>query len=329
MKLMSPSTTPSLSPSLLAWLRCFDAAARCGSFTKAAAELHVSQGAVSQQVKRLEDRLGHVLLLRTPAGLALTPQGEQLYAATRESFRNLASIVHRLQLAHVGEPVNISCSPSLAMLWLTLRLGSLYRANPDMAFRVVGESDRVDPTRMSREGIAAAVRLGAAGSEDAKAVDLLDEWLVPVAAPSFMQAHPELRKASKLKGSQLLHAADPGEGGEPTEEWAQWLGAVGVDLAPSALRQGTQFNLSLLAVQAALGGQGIAMGRLALVLHYLTSGRLVLAFRQRVLSNATYRFIGSPSHPATPTVLAWLLDEAARFRQQRDAYFESAGISAA
>ncbi|WP_395347010.1 LysR substrate-binding domain-containing protein [Variovorax sp. UC122_21] len=202
-----------------------------------------------------------------------------------------------------GEPVNISCSPSLAMLWLTLRLGSLYRANPDMAFRVVGESDRVDPSRMSREGIAAAVRLGAAGSEDAKAVDLLDEWLVPVAAPSFMQAHPELRKASKLKGSQLLHAADPGEGGEPTEEWAQWLGAVGMDLAPSALRQGTQFNLSLLAVQAALGGQGIAMGRLALVLHYLTSGRLVLAFPSGCFP--TRRTASSAALPIPPRRPCW------------------------
>ena len=319
----------SLSPSVLAWLRCFDAAARCGSFTKAAQELHVSQGAVSQQVKKLEDRLSHALLLRTPAGLTLTPEGEQLFTATRESFRSLEAAVQRLHAARMGEPVNVNCSPSFAMLWLTLRLGSLYRAHPHLALRIVGESDRVDPPRMARDGIAAAVRLGPAGSEDAAAVDLLDEWLVPVAAPTFMQAHPKLRKARDLMGTHLLHAADPWEGGVPTEEWVQWLTAAGVTLPASALRQGTQFNLSLLAVQAALGGQGIAMGRLALVLGYLLQGRLVVPFRQRVLSRASYRFIGSPSHPEMPTILNWLVDEASRFRQQRDAFFESAEISVA
>lgn len=104
---------------------------------------------------------------------------------------------------------------------------------------------------------------------------------------------------------------------------------ISLALPASALRQGTRFNLSLLAVQAALGGQGIAMGRLALVLGYLLKGRLVVPFRQRVLSRASYRFIGSPSHPEMPTILDWLVDEAIRFKQQRDAFFESAKISVA
>lgn len=326
---MANAGTSSLSPSLLAWLRCFDAAARCSSFTKAAEELHVSQGAVSQQVKKLEERLKLVLFLRTPSGLMLTPAGDQLFAATRDTFRGLELALSRMHASQTGEPVNISCSPSLAMLWLTLRLGSLYRAHPYLALRVVGESDRIDPARMAREGVAVAVRFGAIADQDPNAVDLLDEWLVPVAAPSFMRAHPELRAAGDLRGAQLLHAADPFERSVLTEEWTQWLGAAKVEFSDAELRQGAQFNLSLLAVQAALGGQGVAMGRLALVQGYLLQGRLVAPFRQRVRSLASYRFVGSLSHPETPTILNWLLDETRQFKETRDAYFEKEGISIA
>ena len=326
---MSNGGAPSLSPSLLAWLRCFDAAARCGSFTKAAQQLHVSQGAVSQQVKKLEDWLGHALLLRTAAGLTLTPQGERLFPATRESFGGLHAAVRRLRMAWVEEPVNVSCSPSFAMLWLTLRLGDFYHTHPRMALRIVGELGRVDRAHMARDGIAAAVRFGPAEGEDPQAVDLFDEWLVPVATPVFMQAHPQLRDVHNLRGNHLLHAADPWEEGTPTEEWAQWLAQTGVELPASNLRQGTQFNLSQLAVQAALGGQGIAMGRIALVLGYLQQGRLVLAFHQRVRARGSYRFIGSPSHPQTAILLDWLAGQARRFEQQRDALFESAGVCAA
>lgn len=331
MKLTDQSEAPHLSPSLLAWLRCFDAAARCGSFARAAEELYVSQGAVSQQVKKLEDRLGHTLLLRTSTGLTLTPEGEQLFTTTRESFRGLQVAVGHLYAARLGEPLNVSCSPSFAMFWLTLRLGSFYRTCPHLALRIMGESDHVDPERMARDGIAAAVRFGPAsreGNQNSNAVDLFDEWLVPVATPLFMENNPNLREASDLNGAQLLHAADPWEGTDQTEEWRHWLTAVGVELPTATLRQGPQFNHSLLAMQAALGGQGIAMGRISLVLGYLLQGRLVVPFRQRVRLHASYRFIGSPSHPETPTILNWLLEEASRFKQQRDALFETAKIVA-
>jgi DNA-binding transcriptional LysR family regulator len=234
--------------------------------------------------------------------------------------------VQRAFAARLGEPANVSCSPSFAMFWLTLRLGSFYRAYPHIGLRIVGESDRVDPARMALDGIAAAVRFGPAGGQDAAAVELFDEWLVPVATPAFMQEHPELRTASDLKGSHLLHAADPWEGTEPTEEWLRWLEAAGVELPLPALRQGTQFNHSLLAMQAALGGQGVAMGRLALVLGYLLQGRLVVPFRLRVRLQGAYWFIGSPVHPETATILQWLVGEASRFRQQRDVFFQSAEV---
>jgi DNA-binding transcriptional LysR family regulator len=327
MKPTSPAGASFLSPSVLAWLRCFDAAARCGNFTKAAQILHVSQGAVSQQVKKLEDRIGHPLLTRTQMGLRLTREGEQLSASTREAFSGLEKALHRLDADRVQEPLNVSCSPSFAMFWLTLRLGGFYRAHPDLALRIVGESDRMDVARMSRENVTAAVRFGTVGIPEEAGVDLFDEWLVPIATPAFMQTHPDLQKGSDLSGAHMVHAADPSEGTEPTEEWAQWLGAVGVELPGTALRQGTQFTHSFLAIQAALGGQGIAMGRTGLVLGYLLQGRLVVPFRYRVKLKASYRFIGNTAYPDMPILLSWFLDEAGRYMQQRDALFESQQIS--
>lgn len=328
MKLTHSGSASTLSASELAWLRCFDAAARCASFTKAAQELHISQSAVGQQVKKLEERLGHALILRTKTGLRLTLEGEQLFSATRESFRGLESVVHRLQASRIGEPINVSCSPSFAMFWLTLRLGSFYRSYPQLSLRIVGESYHVDPARIALEHIAAAVRFEHAEDQPSGAMPLFDEFLVPVATPAFMQANPHLLSANDLSGEHLLHAADPWEGTEPTQEWSTWLSAVGHEMPKKALRQGTQFNHSLLAMQAALGGQGVAMGRVALVLGYLLQGRLVVPFPQSVRLQASYHLIAGISHPDTPILLDWLREEASLFVQQRDALFEREGIKA-
>lgn len=326
MKLLSPGGPPTLSASELAWLRCFDAAARCASFTKAANELHISQSAVGQQVKKLEERLGHALILRTTAGLRLTREGEQLFAATRESFRGLESAVHRLHIARAGEPVNVSCSPSFAMFWLTLRLDNFYRAYPHLTLRVVGDSQHPEAGHITQESLAAAIRFELPGGRRADDEVLFDEWLVPVATPAFLQAHPDVQSVADLRGEHLLHAADPWEGTEPAQEWSTWLSAIGHDIPAATLRRGTQFNHSLLAMQAALGGQGVAMGRVALVLRYLLQGRLVTPFRQRVRLDASYRVVVNAQHPEAPTIRSWLRSEADVFVAQRDSLFEDEGV---
>lgn len=315
-----------LSPSMLAWLRCFDAATRCASFAKAAQELHVSQGAVGQQVKRLEDKLNQVLLLRKPGGLTLTPEGEQLYAATNASFRNMGMTVQQLRTARQGVAVNLSCSPSFTVMWLTMRLGRLYQLHPQLALNIVTESAEVDAANLARDDLAAAIRLARPGVA-AGTCNLVDEWLVPVATPDFLSSHADLRTPADLKGSHLIHGADPWESGSPTDGWGRWLTAYGIAFPAAALQQGTQFNLSLLGVHAALDGQGIAMGRMALVHHYLVQGKLVVPFRNRLLSRPCYRFYGNPGHPHMPTIRQWLEDEAAAYRTQRDAFFDREGIS--
>lgn len=122
-----------LSASLLAWLRCFDAAARHGSFTKAAAELCITQGAVSQQVKHLEDWLHRPLFLRTPRALVPTPEGQWLAVVLREGFTAIENTLSQMRQPQETPTATLSCSPSFAMSWLTPRLGDFFASTPAWA----------------------------------------------------------------------------------------------------------------------------------------------------------------------------------------------------
>ena len=250
-----------LSPSLLAWLRSFDAAARHGSFTKAAAELCITQGAVSQQVKQLEDWLRRPLFLRTPRALVSTPEGKWLAVVLRESFDAIESTLAQMRQPAEAATATLSCSPSFAMSWLTPRLGDFFRQHPHTGLRVFGEFHTLDRTRMVRDGSA---------------------W----------------------------------DGADTYEEWQHWFAQRGAPPPPWA--GGQQFNLSQLALGAALAGQGIAMGRAALVLQDVKAGRLVPLLGPSVPSRAAYSFVTTthPS-PAMELVREWLLEEAQRFCAER------------
>ncbi|WP_119157236.1 LysR substrate-binding domain-containing protein [Caldimonas tepidiphila] len=306
-----------LNPSLLAWLRCFEAAARCMSFTKAASELCITQGAVSQQVKQLEEWLQRPLFLRSPRALVLTPEGQWLASVVRESFQAIEGTLAQLRVRPMEGPLALSCAPSFAMGWLTPRLGDFFRRHPEVELRVIGEFHALDRARMARDELGAAVRYDLGDYHDLQASEFLDEWLLPVASPAFMAAHPGLRAPSELRAPMLLHDDNAWDGAGPHEEWAHWLRHAGVALAN--LEQGHHFNLSQLAVGAALAGQGIAIGRAALVLDELAAGRLVAPFGLPVRSRAAYHFV-SPMQPGPQVerVRAWLEAQGAHFRVRRD-----------
>ena len=305
-----------LSPSLLAWLRSFDAAARHGSFTRAAAELCITQGAVSQQVKQLEQWLGRPLFLRTPRALVPTPEGKWLAVVLRESFDAIESTLAQMRRREESPVATLSCSPSFAMQWLTPRMGDFLRLHPDIGLRVFGEFHQLDRTRMVQGGIEAAVRFDLGGYTDLQATVFLDEWLIPVASPGFLAEHADLRDPAQLQGDWLLHDSTAWEGAGTHEEWQHWLTQVGAPLP--AWGAGLQFNLSQLAISAAFAGRGIAMGRAALVLDDLAAGRLVPLFGRCVRSRAAYSFVTQPQPgPAMEMVRTWLLEEGRRFATQR------------
>ncbi|WPB56431.1 LysR family transcriptional regulator [Xylophilus sp. GOD-11R] len=309
-----------LTPSLLAWLRCFEATARCRSFTKAASELCITQGAVSQQVKQLEEFLQRPLFLRTPRALMPTPEGQWLSVVLHESFQAIEGTLGQLRVVQDDKPTTLSCAPSFAMGWLTPRLGDLFRAHPQVGLRVVGEFHALDRERMESDDVAAAIRFDLGDYHDLLATEFLDEWLLPVASPAFIAAHPGLRAPDGLHASHLLHDTSAWAGAGPFEEWQWWLQQS--DVTPPALGDlaaGHHFNLSQMALGAALAGQGIAMGRAALVLDDLEAGRLLMPFGRPVRSRASYHFVtGMAPSPRTALVQSWITAEAGRFRQRRD-----------
>jgi LysR family transcriptional regulator, glycine cleavage system transcriptional activator len=302
-----------LSSSMMVWLRSFDAAARHSNFTRAAAELCVSQGSISQQVKNLETALKRPLFIRGARALTLTPEGERLHAVARDAFRALDATLAQLQRAEERHDVSLSCSPSFAIGWLTQRLSNFFREHPEVHLKIHGEFHGLDRTRLMREGLHAAVRYDLGRYDDLDARPFLKEWLLPVASPSFLERHPDLKVPADLKPEWLLHDSSPWDGASEFEEWEYWFEQV--DCEPGDLSTGRLFNLSQLAQAAAASGQGIAMGRAALVFDDLMSGRLVDVFRLCVPSGASYVFVSSPG--ATGSVAAvegWVRNEASRFR---------------
>lgn len=314
-----------LFPSLLTWLRAFDAAARHGSFTVAAADLHVTQGAVSQQVKNLEEWLGAPLFHRAPRKLILSESGLRLKQIVDESFRSLESGLAQMRLRSKEGALSLNCSPSFAMRWLTPRVSHLSREHPDISLRIYGEFHTLDKIRMEQDGIEAAIRFDPGEYSDVRAVKFLDEWLVPVASPGFMAAHPSIDEPSRIPSNVMLHDTMPWEEAQDGEEWDTWLGGMG--LPAPAHHDGQRFNMSQIALSAALSGQGIAMGRLALVLEDLMSGRLLPLFGHAVASRASYHYVAAPvKNTRLERIEAWLLNEGRLYRQQRNVWCEKNGV---
>lgn len=313
-----------LNNSVMAWLRCFEATARVGSFTQAATELSVTQGAISQQVRALEDRLGVLLFRRLPRRLLLTAEGEQLREVATSTLDQLESTLSKIQDRHIAGPLALSCYSSFALLWLMPRIGAFYREHPQIDLRVAAEFHLLEMATVLREGIDAAIRYDLGAYRDLESEHLLDEYLLPVASREFVKAHPQLRTPADLDPSMLLHDALAWPDASPDAEWRHWFGAVGVDGGAITATRGRRFNMAQLAVEAALNGQGVAIGRLALIIDHLREGRLLPLFGRAVPSPAAYRLVHvAQPRPRVDLLTDWLMQEAARFRQQREKYLGS------
>lgn len=304
------------SPSLLTWLRCFEAVARCGGFTRAAQELHITQGAVSQQIKQLEDWLKTPVLQRLPRRVVLTAEGERLHHVVGDAFRNMDTVIGELRHGRVAAPMEMICAPSFAMRWLMPRMGAFFRCNPDIPLCVQAEVQPLDDKHPPGKHIDAVICFTPTQTAPPGGIAMLDEWMFPVASPEFLVAHPELRTPEDLRSNFLLHDDSPWAGASPLIEWRTWLEHAGVDLPD--LHLGQRFNLSQLAVGSAMTGQGIAMGRAAIVFEDVLAGRLVDVFGIFVPSPASYFFatVHQPSE-SIEALQNWLAAEADEFRHQR------------
>ena len=288
-------------PSLNA-LRAFEASARHESFTHAAAELFVTQGAVSQQVKALEDELGVRLFNRDGRRLRLTEAGRAYLDVVRDAFDRISAGTERLLERQSSGILNITTSPNFAAKWLVHRLGRFSEAHPAVELRISASMQHVD---FAREDVDLAIRHGDGNWAGLHVTRLCDEEIFPVCSPALLKGRRALRTPADLAHHALLHVDD-------ASLWNGWLRRFRVRDVDGA--RGVVFNQASMAIDAAIQGQGVAMARTALAAWDLLAGRLVRPFPQ-ALAAPFAMWIACPTATAELPKIAnfrrWLLAEAA------------------
>lgn len=292
-------------------LRAFEAAARHGSFARAADELAVTPAAVSQQIRLLEADLAIDLFRRLPRGLVVTEAAKRALPELGKGFAHLARAVEDVRGGSLAGPLIVSAIPSFATLWLVPRLGGFIASYPDIEVTVRGELRNVD---FAREDVDLGIRYGKGIYPGLDTRLLLTEEVFPVCAPSLLSGPKPLRRIDDLRHHTLLHDRQL-SGEEPSLYWQHWLrhaGATGFDGD-----RGPGFTDYTMIIEACRGGMGVALGRSGLCADDLGSGRLVRPFTQSRPADYAYYDVVPDGHVANPRVRvfrAWLEEEAARSR---------------
>ena len=285
-------------------LLAFEAAARNLSFTKAGEELFITQSAVSRQIQALEAHLGVKLFLRRPRALLLTEGGQALYRTTQDLLQRLHDGAGKLRGTAEVRAVTVTTTPGFAALWLIPRLSSFTRANAGVDVRISAGNEIVS---LERAGIDVAIRYMPA-EQAGGARRLFGETVLPVCSPGLLRVRARpLRQPSDLRQHVLLHLDDPRAA---WLDWQLWFHALGLeDLQPAGKLHFSHYDQL---IQAAVSGQGVALGRQPLVRRLLREKKLVAPFAQNVASSRAYFLLESAGAKAKPPVRAfidWLLAE--------------------
>jgi len=282
-------------------LKAFEAAGRHLSFTRAAEELHVTQAAVSHQIKSLEEQLGIRMFRRGPRGLLLTDAGQSYLPEVREAFQRLNAATDRLLEDDARGAITVSVLPSFAARWLVPRLTRFREVHPDIEVRVSADDRLAD---FDRDDVDVAIRYGRGDYPGLQADRFLTEELFPVCSPELL-ARTALKRPEDLGGHTLLHD-------DMRMDWSMWLLAAGVEGVDP--RRGPSFNDSSMVLQAAVDGQGVALGRSALALDDLAAGRLVRPFEFSLPAEYAYYILcpeRTANRPSIKTFREWLLAQSA------------------
>jgi DNA-binding transcriptional LysR family regulator len=259
-------------------LRSFEAAARTLSFTQAAAELFLTQSAVSRQIQQLEASLGVLLFERRHRALALTEAGAVLQRAVVESLERLRDATARLRAAPMLRQVAITCTPGFASFWLIPRLARFTADHPRVDVRLSAKLEVLD---LERSRIDVAVRF--VPIERGTGPALFEESVIPLCAPGIAQ---RLRSPDDLVDQTLLTIDAPHHGDAPTVDWEPWLEVMG--LTDLRMKNSLRFTQYTDAVAAAVAGQGVVIGRLPLLRELVENGSLVAPFGTDASSRRAY-----------------------------------------
>jgi LysR family glycine cleavage system transcriptional activator len=281
-------------------LKAFEAAARHESFTRAAEELCVTQGAVSHQVKALEAELGVKLFNRERQRLVITEAGRSYLEVVRDALDRIAAGTERLLQRQTAGSLTVSTSPNFASKWLVHRLGRFAQAHPSIDLRISASLHHVD---FAREDVDLAIRHGDGQAPGLHVARLCVEELAPVCSPK-LRRRGGLREPSDLTHYTLLHVND-------RNDWQKWIAAAG---APNVdVSRGPVLNQASMALDAAIDGQGIALARTALAAWDLIAGRLVRPFKLALPLPYAYWIVCPKVTSKLPKIVAfrdWLLSEA-------------------
>jgi DNA-binding transcriptional LysR family regulator len=285
-------------------LLAFEAAARHLSFTKAAGELFLTQSAISRQVQALEESLGGKLFERRTRALLLTEKGQVLHKVAQEILRQLDDTTRKMRDAVAARTVTVSTTPGFASLWLIPRLNGYLQAHQGVDVRISATYKSVN---LEHDGVDLAIRYARADSTGVEK-PLFEEEVIPVCSPALAaDAARPLREPADLRAHTLLHMEDRDAS---WLEWNLWLHAHGLrDLKPAGALHFSQYDQL---VQAAVNGQGVALGRLPLLRRTLRDRQLVTPFRKSVVSACGYYLLRSARSAGKKDVAAfetWLLKE--------------------
>lgn len=292
-------------------LRAFEATARLGSFVDAATELDVTPAAVGQQVRMLEEYFATALFDRQGKKLVLSEAARSVFPDIRDAFDRLAQATDRLRDTRRGPLVTVTLPPSFAAKWLIPRIEGFRLAHPDVDLRLDTTDRLVD---LTRENIAVGIRYGSAGRYPGlEASLLLSEEVFPVCSPSLITRVRKLREPDDLAHFKLIHDTTM-EAHSNFPTWATWLKTARARRVDP--RPGLRINSSIMSLQAAIDGQGIALGRSVITAGDLREGRLIRPLRPACATNYSYYLVypsGVPLSRAASAFCDWLKKQAQEF----------------
>ncbi len=274
----------------LASLRGFEAAARLGSFSKAADELNMTQSAISHQIRVLEEFFEQPLFIRTNRTVELTDAGVDFMQTAVKTLDLLSDGVKRLEFYKKPGSVVIATAPGFASKWLVPRLPLLKEAYPEVDPWIIPVGDMMD---LNHAEVDFVLWYGDGDWPGATVEKLFDDAVTPLYAPSLVKAGGAPATAADIARFPLFHD-------ERREDWNAWFGAVGVENID--VISGINFSDFGLSLDAALAGQGAVLGSTILAASYLKSGELVMPFKTVLPTSDTYHMVYLPRHLARPAV---------------------------
>jgi LysR family glycine cleavage system transcriptional activator len=283
-------------------LRAFEAAARCGNFTRAAQELFVTQGAVSRHVSTLEEWLKVRLFERGRHGIQLTPPGQAYFASVRAGLDQIENGTRQLRQSPDERRLRIKLPPTFAIRWLVPRLARFHALHPDIDVQITTSHQRAD---FERDEVDVSIHSEPSPPGREGYRRLFGETLVPVCAPGLLERGPPLARPGDLAKHVLLCSMNR------PNDWPAWLAAAGAHGIDG--NSGLKFENAALAYQAAADQLGVIIAVLAFVRDDLAAGRLVAPLALRVPTRGAY-YLAYPTHAPLPARVRafedWIVDEA-------------------